>query len=388
MRSQLMEVFSFATTGFTSNTNAPESKHKLHKQSAASSSGRNNVEHICKTNNDAIGLKSLADGFVWDARAWNGSAWVSRRCTAGVLCAQVLQSLLPMLPLAPADSSVDGEERAGGRPQGYREFEAGLCGEGPGVAQSEDAWKQAVSTKLPSLLVLHGLYDKFLACDGTMRPCGSKTCCRCWSARGSGGVTLRNSTVACFNHWRHAALVSSAGTGLVRGGVVEEAATNPRNWVLSTASRGNDVEIYVSPAAQRDGDRGVRFTTLGKVGFFFEHVGNRPSRLGQGGVHPPGVVTEWVAVYEYTTAGRGLARRVDASTGCDVFKLRRTFSFFPAAFIRGVVHMVHVCDTGGEFPCRLVRESGSKAKWECNLRPSSSYVLNKYFHCLGRDPVG
>ena len=74
-------------------------------------------------------------------------------------------------------------------------------------------------------------------------------------------------------------------------------------------------------------------------------------------------------------------------TGCDVFTLRRKLSFYPASAIRRVVHMVHSCPASGASACGLVSEGGKRAVWRCILPHGVQYLLNKYFHSFGRDPI-
>ena len=148
--------------------------------------------------------------------------------------------------------------------------------------------------------------------------------------------------------------------------------------MLSTESRGNDVEVFLTAETQWDGSRGLRRTTLGKVVYFFEHQGN-DLRRDQSDHVKEGVWTVWAAVLEYVTAaGTGQQRRVDPVTGCDVFILRKKLTFYPVSAIRRVEHMVHNCPTRGANPCRLVRENGKRGV---------QYLLNKNFHSFRRDPI-
>ena len=68
--------------------------------------------------------------------------------------------------------------------------------------------------------------------------------------------------------------------------------------------------------------------------------------------------------------------------------MRRTITFYPASAIRRVVHMMHACPTSGSSVCGPVDvDGGKRQKWRCKLMGNSSYVLNKYFHHVGRDSV-
>lgn len=365
------------------NTNVAESKHKEVKQFAGSASGRDNLEHIWRTANDSLALKALVDGVTWDARGWDGRQWIHESLSAGPACREVLQDLFEVLTLAPAFTAGDDVKPNWKRPSGYVEWEADLQTSVGGGEQS--GWSKVVSATLPNAQTLSSRYAEMLACGRVLDEvaCTSPTCSSCWRDRGRG---LTHSTVACFNHWGGAPEEVSAGTGTIRGGTVKDAAVNPETWSLSTASRANDVEIYVTPKAQEDGTRGVRFTTLGKVVYFFEHRGNALRRRGAAHIQQ-GAWTAWVAVLEYVTAGTGHRRKVDPATGCDVFILRRTLTFYPVSAIRCVVHMVHSCPTSGEFACGLRSQGGKKAVWRCIPRHGAQYILNKYFHSFGRDPI-
>lgn len=366
------------------NTNVAESKHKEEKQNAGSASGRDNPEHIWRTTNDSIALKALVDGFTWDARGWDGYHWVHESVVAGPACRGVLQDLFPVLPLAPGFAEGDDDKPSRRRPSGYVQWEADLRKE-VGVGE-QSGWSKVVSDTVPSAQTLENRYSEMLGCGRALgeEVCTSPTFSSCWRNRGRG---LSHSAVACFNQWGDAPLEVSAGTGTIRGGAGRDAAVNSAIWSLSTASGANDVEIYVTPKAQKDGTRGVRFTTLGKVVDFFEHQDN-DVRRGDTAHIQQGPWTVLVAVLEYVTAGAGHRRKVDPATSCDAFTLRRTITFYPASAIRCVVQMVYSCPSSGEFACGLGNQGGKKAVWRCTLRHGTQCILNKYFHSFGREPIG
>ncbi|CAN0424840.1 unnamed protein product [Laminaria digitata] len=370
--------------GAATNTNAAESKHKELKKFVTSGSGRDNLEHTWRTTNDALALKAVADGVRWRGRGWNGRKWVSADLEAGGRCQEILHDLFAVLPLAPAFTNE--EDVRVGKPYGFVQLEATLR-DGGALVASPSGWGQEVAATLPNATALEGRYAEMLACGRTPdeEACTDSTCCSCWRDRGRG---LTHRVVTLFNHFGRAAPEVSAGTGTIRGGAVKDAAANPETWSISTSTRGNSVEIYVTQEAQADETRGVRFTTLGKVAYFFEHRDNNLRREDAGRPVEKGEFTVWVAVQEYVTAGKGHSRKVDPATGCDVFTLRRAYSFYPVSAILRVVHMVHACPTSGEFACGLVREDGRKAVWRCALHHGGQYLLNKYFHSLGRDPIG
>ena len=108
-------------------------------------------------------------------------------------------------------------------------------------------------------------------------------------------------------------------------------------WTRSTASRGSDVETFLTAKDQREGHRGLGQTTLGKGAFFYEHQGN-PWRKCDDGTIPDGEYTIWVAVSEYVTAGVGNSLTTHHATGLAEFKMRQTLTFYPASAIRRVVH--------------------------------------------------
>lgn len=370
------------------NTNVGEAKHKEVKWSALSTDGRSNGEHMWRCANDNLALKGLADGVRWRAIGWEGSKWVHRTVEAGESCQAALRGLFAILPLEPArseDGSVLGE-RAATNPAGFVRWDVHLRpGWGGGGNVSLLPWQRKVAETVPTAPELLALYKTKLGCsrdEQTDEPCTSKTCASCWRNRAIG---LTEGSVTCFNHWGGAAPEASAGTGTLRGGRVEEAARLGDSWMYSV-SRANDVEIYVDQDAQRRGSRELGSTTLGRIAYFFEHQGNDLRRVEGTNVVYGGQWTMWVAVLEYATTARGNGREIDPATGCDIFKLRRTVKFFPAASIRSMVHMVHVCAYAGASPCSMVDKNG-KRTWQCAFHDQSRYVLNKYFHSYGRGPI-
>lgn len=375
-----------ATKGAVGNANAGESKHKEVKKSATSASGRDNPVHIFKSWNTAQALKALSDDVTWSAVGYEKGKAVRKELMAGPLCRQVLKEVFKILPLEmkPASTEEGAMVREARRPHGYQEWTAPLPPQTLDTLSSAPAWQQAVSKTLPSVEQLEGRYDASLGCGRTAgeAACTSRTCSFCWRNRGR---RLVRRTVKVFNHWGEAAVEASAGTGIIRGSPIKNA--THAGWTRSTASRASDVEIYLTAAAQRDDRRGYTFTTLGRVAYFFEHQGNDWRRGDNGNSAPEGVFTVWVAVSEYVTAATGNRRKVDPVTGLDEFRMRTGLTFYPASAIRCVVHMMHACPIAGRSPCGLHGEAGSKRVWRCILQNTSTFLLNKYFHSVGRDSI-
>ena len=98
-------------------------------------------------------------------------------------------------------------------------------------------------------------------------------------------------TVVVFNHLGDAPREVSGGTGTIRGGDVK-AAGRTSVWVRSTASRSNNVELYITANDEKEGNRGLGCTTLAKVAFFFTHQAN-DWRKGNNEIIPPGEFTVW-----------------------------------------------------------------------------------------------
>ncbi|CAM9154903.1 unnamed protein product, partial [Hapterophycus canaliculatus] len=325
------------------------------------------------------------DGVTWTAKGHVDGARVTKELTAGVLCKEVLQEIFKVLPvqMTPASSEDGSTGRRQGRPHGYQQWETDLA---PSPVSSDTLpWQRVVSATLPSAEELELLYDESLGCgrEAEEPACSQRTCSFCWRNRGKG---LIRRSVVVFNHWGLAPAEVSGGAGTIRGCPVKDAASSAE-WARSTASRGNDVEIYLTVEAQRQGSRGLSQTTLGRVAYFFEHQGN-DWRRGDGSASiPEGEFTIWVAVSEYVTAGVGTRRKVDTVTGLDEFKMRRTLTFYPACAIRRVVHMMHSCPATGASACGLVEEGNKRPIWRCISLAGSTYLLNKYFHCVGRDSI-
>ena len=370
--------------GVATNCNVAEAKNKEQKSSAPSTSGRDNALHMWCTTNDSQALKSVADGVQWSARGWNGREWVERTITGGDLCRRTLQKVFKLLPLAPAQSDDVGGR--GGRPSGFVQWDAILVGtEAPGsTVGGTTVWQSVVAETLPTAVQLLALYNEKLGCgrNESEPPCDSDACAFCWRGR----PDLYNGVVTCFNHWGGAPRDASAGTGTLRGGLVKDAGELSATWMAQETSRANDVEIYVDADARRSGERGQKATTLGRIAYFFEHQGNHRRQLVDGEIQE-GEWTVWVAVQEFVTAGRGQARKVDTATGCDMFVLRKSFTLFPASCIRSMVHMVHACSSNGVSSCGLVREEGQHDVWRCTTSEPRRYLLNRYFHSFGREPI-
>ncbi|CAN0258856.1 unnamed protein product [Scytosiphon promiscuus] len=372
--------------GAVGNANAGESKHKEVKKSAPSASGRDNPVHIYRAWNDTQALKSLCDGVKWSAVGYDKGVALRRDLTPGPLCRQVLQEVFKILPLQmnPAATEDGLTMHNRGRPHGYIQVKTSLPPVTSGTHMGIPAWQQALFKTLPTAAQLETRYDEALGCGRTAEDpaCSSRTCSFCWRNRGAG---LVRRTVRVFNHWGEAPAEASAGVGILRGGTVKDATAS--GWTRSTASRASDVELYVTAAARRSECRGLGSTTLGRVAYFFEHQGNDWRRGDDGGVAPEGVFTVWVAVSEYVTAGVGHKTKVDPVTGLDEFRMRTGLTFYPASAIRRVVHMMHYCPTTGASACGLRDRAGGKRVWRCTLLNGSTYLLNKYFHSVGRDSI-
>ncbi len=378
-----------ARQGAVGNANPPESKHKEIKRTAANACKRkgDNAKHILRVWNDGQALKALCDGVQWTGFGIVDGKEVEMELVPGAGCQEVLQEVFNILPLdmSPAHPE-DGTATSGSghRPHGFQLWEAVLGADGPSLPPTAPLWQQEVSKTLPSPEQLEGAYDELLGCGRTDsgETCARRNCSFCWRNRGRG---LTNHAVVVFNHWGGAPGTVSAGTGTIRGGPVKDASSDP-HWASSFVARGSDVEIFLTAEDCLQDSRGLGHTTLGRVAYFFEHQGN-DWRRGEGSVIPPGIYTTWAAVSEYVTSGVGNARKVDAATGLDQFRMRQTLSFYPASNILRVVHMMHACPTRGQSACGLIKSGGDRATWRCKTHPTSAYVLNKYFHSVGRDSI-
>lgn len=160
---------------------------------------------------------------------------------------------------------------------------------------------------LPSPENLDGRYAECFGCGRIhgQAPCSSRRCSYCWRNR-TAKRGLTHETVEVFNHWGGTPGEASAGTGTIRGCPVKEA-NHSYGWNRSTASRGSDVELFLTLKDQLQGNHELGRTTLGKVAFFFEHLGNDWRRDEDSGVIEEGEYTIWMAVSEYVSAGIGTA---------------------------------------------------------------------------------
>lgn len=195
--------------------------------------------------------------------------------------------------------------------------------------------------------------------------CSEPKCPRRW--RG-GPRRLENLRISCSRFKHGVPPRASSGKGFFTGGDVKNATRGgdtPRAWAVGEGS-GENVEIFTNPDARRQGLSGDGDVTLGKLLYFFDHVGN-PRRSGS---TERGPLMHYALVYEYVTCGRGRTKREDPATKHPTYWLqggiRAEPSVFPVEAIRRTVHMYHLCPASS-LAGDLGRGASSAANRCCGL---------------------
>ncbi|CAN0259264.1 unnamed protein product [Ectocarpus sp. 4 AP-2014] len=245
----------------------------------------------------------MAEGVRWTARGYDKTKreWVKKTVQASPACRELLRTI--------SEWEFRTRRHGTGRPRGIVEWNVRLKQQA--AAPSAPEWQETIGALLrrtgPGGLDLLDLYNAWFSCGReTSNPnmCDNGRCPRCWRIR---HLHLVNMEVECSNTWIGAPERVSGGTGTMRGAPMEDAHDKPNiRWILVPPPFGTDVGIC----------------TLGKVAFFFQHRGNS---LQDG---EEGLLTRWVAVAEYVTAGVGSSEKSDAVTGHAVMRLRKRLSFF------------------------------------------------------------
>lgn len=348
---------------------AGESRYKSFKAHDKTASSRDNELHIIRRENEAMAAQAMADGQSWSAWAYDRTERKMKRKTieASEACIEFVKAV--------SEEGSKGRERGTGRPRGAQEWSVDLRSASP-AAGGSGGWQDAIVGMLAGLgsRGLLDLYKRWYSCGrvtGDTARCGNDSCPRCWNSRGEG---LVRKSVDYKNFWAGAPPRVSAGTGLIRGAAMVDAAEKRDGFLWLLGPLGVDVELYYTREALDAQEAGPAGTcTLGRVAFFFDHVGN-PIHGGEG----QGVKTKWVAVSEYVTAGRGSSEQLDPATGHPVMRIQKKLSFFPAEAIRQVVHLYHRCP---ENKCAPRPESGTGLVWQHVFDPEGSnyFLYNRHF---------
>lgn len=86
-----------------------------------------------------------------------------------------------------------------------------------------------------------------------------------------------------------------------------------------------------------------------------------------------------MAVLQYVTAGAGTTVEVDAATGHHVYNLRTGLSYYPASFIRRVVHVKHCCPASGDCTCRVGAQGIDHTLVHGDDGRRDRYLYNKFY---------
>lgn len=379
-----------------------EHAHQIHKRSNASGSGRDPAAHHIQRWNTRLALEAMADGTSWVAvgrdRVRGGRTKYS--VTTGPGCARLLSRLRetlrgglgcpnetdnnPNVRSTAVKSSTWAMQLWPGRRDWAPDGRHGP--EGQSVK-----WQAAIrrSYMRPDAGTLARAYRTWFSCGrrDAQAPCDAAACPSCWVAGSGGAAGLANTSIEGSKDCWHAPHAESSGTGRWRGGAVETAgqAGAEHGWALGQGG-GEDVEIYVNPRALATRSVGLGNVTIGRILYFFTHVGNkRPN-----GTAP---TTKWVAVYEYvsTEPGDGAPIRRDSATQHPVFALRAEGGrsrVFPIKAIRRHVSMIHACPLRGQCkPAETAR--GPVLRHHYKLagergRAADHYLLNEHQHSVCR----
>lgn len=414
-----------------------ENGHQRHKRSNVSGSGRDPAAHHARRVNTLLALRRLmAPGESWLATGFDRSRKETRTAEerAGKGCSRVLSSLDGYLRgglecPTEADEHRTSADRSAlrGQFQGSAVWDAVICrptgSEQEGFPQTDDpeGWKTAVAQSgiVPHEESVLRTADLWYGCHRQADEgdsCSDKRCPACWE-----GSRLLQSRVRCSRFKHNVSSRASSRLGRFKGGNVRHARIGgpfPRAWAVG-ADSGDDVEIFKSPVAQRQGLTGDSGVTLAKILYFFDVEGNR--RVGEDGVGPP---MEYVLVYEYVTCGPGRIKKGDKATDHPTFFLQGRPgikpSVFPVDAIRRHVHMYHACPLssfetagGGVVGAGATGSEESRAESQCGLhrvrdcdggglvwehyyelakpgnsiRQRDTYILNEHWHSAWQDGI-
>ena len=314
--------------GIVPDASIGEACHQPRKQTVASGSGRDVAAHAIRYENTRMALRALAERIPYVATSYDHRSLQHQTETVvpGLACSRVLEELLPRFddgeraqsrPSEDHSPSVLGTNR---RHAGSATWELRLnkCKRRmPGVLPS--AWQDAVSRGgkrvVPNHKTLRRALKLWYGCGEDNVP--SPYCPHCWPVKHR---RLKKGLIHCSRYVSGASPMATSGTGRWRGGNVRAAAAVdlPFDWAFG-AGGGDDVEIYTTPKAKRDGATCTPGLTIARILYFFDH----DIRQVVPGAEecPP---TSWVVVVEFVTAapGSGDGRQNDDGTGYPTFSLR------------------------------------------------------------------
>lgn len=250
----------------------------------------------------------------------------------------------------------------------------------------------------PDAKALLSAYTTFYGCGGAAdsEPCTEPCCPTCWISPSQ----LATTRLECSRYKNGASREASSGLGRWRGGDARTAAAAgpPDAWALGQGA-GEDVEIHTTAESPGGYQEDARDLTIGRIIYFFDHVGNKRD---DGGTQPP--PTSWVLVHDYVSRGRGSRRDSDACTKHPVLFLRGRGRplIYPVSAIKRHVHMYHLCPVvpeGGDttWVCGLAvekNERGGVAEvWQHKYKLASpgagpgndAYLLNEHHHSINKD---
>ena len=408
----------------------------MHKRGTKGSSGRTPSLDHARRANMLLALHRLMtpDPYQATKYSYKDRKHVTSAVTSGPGCQRVLTSLANSLRggisnvADPETGTTPTAAASAGQVQGSAKWETTVrssttttpsrrAGGAAAGQEPKDDWRECVggehgirphaSTILKVARVWYGCEKR----SAEASVCSEPRCPRCWRVGGS--RALENVELSCSRLKHGVPPKASSGKGFLTGGNVKSAArggSTPRAWAVGEGS-GEDVEIFTNPAARSQNLSGDGQVTLGKILYFFDHVGNGPP-----GSNESGPRTQYVLVYEYVTCGRGRTKKEDPATKHPTYWLqggvRVEPSIFPVEAIRRTVHMYHLCPvstfgesgsgaTSAKRCCGLVddkrKQGGGGKVWKhhyalATVDPSTSqrdayYMLNEHWRGVFQDGV-
>ena len=340
------------TTGRTPDSAYLEAKHQQIKRMAKSSSGRDTIGHVMRRVNTDYGLQSCADGDSWTALQYMPEfhAWEERQVTAGAAFLDLCKQFPALLPSAAYDA---------GRPSTY----TGSKWTVPIRANSRQCSSANIQPKV--LLKAYRLWYAAAAQD--------------WHV-------IMHDTATAYTH-HSADRRSSSGLGRFRSAKHSTHEEVPLRYtaaheIQSTAAEDVMLQVVPKAAARRQGQT---LTAPARLAFFFKHKPNQPLPVESMSVDDAGLV-RWVAVQQFVqhTAGPRREHVRDDASGEYVFTLRDSLEYYPAANIKGHVHMPHWCFFSGGKTQACHRKTGGGIQHVAR-DAQERYLYNDHAHYREED---
>ena len=309
----------------------------------------------CDSNTD-FGLQACADGDSWVALRYMPQfhAWEEVHVTAGQALVDICKQFAGMLPAGPDQHTEPQSKYTGSK---WRLQILPLQHQ-----------KQCTSVTISSALLLKAY--KLWYSDR----------CADWGS-------LHKPFATAYTH-HPADRRCSSGLGRFRG----HRHTDIEQPVRHTAAHAivptdaEDVMVQVLPVGSQR-RQGRTSTAPCRVAFFFKHEPNQPLSADARSVDEAGMVS-WVAVQPFLQHLVGVKREHvrDEASGEHVYTLSNSLEYYPAANIKGHVHMTHWCFFSGDESraCHVDK----RGKMQHVAREGQErYLYNDHAHYREEDPA-